>query len=571
MSRVFSRRQTNLAVFLCDAGFPLVGLRQTDNRRFAVIGVAPHETTREPALVKASRLCLDSGMEASAQRSSTERVFWLLFLFLNSFYLLTSSGRVRTIDEVTADYQAESLVRRGDLSVPQAVAAGNYYGKLDRWGRPQAPYGAAQAGLLVPWYLAGLGVSTWAPGVPPQARDLVLDAVLTASSATFAAMAGALVFLILVRRGLRHGPGLATAGVVAFSTPLLAYSSWLFSEPLAAVLLLGAAAILFIDDGDASVPRAAAAGVVLGAALWVRPAHALAVPVFVLALVVRGRRRAILPAAVLAVVAAAFGAAFLVRNQMLFGSFLDFGYPAAAEGGRRLNTFETPVLTGLFGFLFSPGKSVFLFAPPVIVAMAGLRRLARLDRGLAVIAAGVPLVYLLFYARYTQWEGGYCLGPRYLVPAIPLLCLACGPVMQSGGRSMVRLAVLLAVAGFLVQTVGMSTSFLEDQAGGAYYDLHWNYRMSYSPLVSQTERLVEDLLSSQPAPIGRGFDRWFVFLFKGGVALASIAVVLFLESCATLFFAWLVWRSVTRPTTGGDRLRLAGGSPEPLLRSTHDS
>ena len=49
-------------------------------------------------------------------------------------------------------------------------------------------------------------------------------------------------------------------------------------------------------------------------------------------------------------------------------------------------------------------------------------------------------------------------------------------------------ALVLFLAGFLVQGVGMATSFLEDQANGTYYDGHFDYRMSYSPLVSQTRR-----------------------------------------------------------------------------------
>ena len=487
-------------------------------------------------------------MGVGTPQSSTVRVFWFLFLFLNALYLLTSSGRVRTIDEVTADYQAESLIRRGNVAVPQAVAAGNYYGKLDREGSPQAPYGAAQAVLIVPWYLAGLAVRAFMPGVPAQSQDLVLDAVLVASSSTFAALASALVFLILAQRGIGIVPSLGTAALVGLATPLFAYSSWLFSEPLAAALFLAATALLFADAAGITVGRAAAAGILLGVALWVRPVHVVSVPVFVAAVAARGLRRAAIPAATLAIVAAAFGVAYLVRNDILFGSFLDFGYPAAAEGGRRLNTFETPLLTGLVGFLFSPGKSLFLFAPPVILGIAGLPRLARLDRGLVVLAAGMPFVYLLFYARYTQWEGGYCFGPRYLLPVIPLLCLACGPMLQTAGRNTLRLAIALGIVGLLVQAVGMSTSFLEDQARGAYYDQQWNYRMSYAPLISQTGRLFEYALDSQPAPIGRGFDRWFVFLAKGGVAHGTIALVLLMELCAAALFMRLLCREVRLPT-----------------------
>src|SRR5208282_3242312 len=112
-----------------------------------------------------------------------------------------------------------------------------------------------------------------------------------------------------------------------------------------------------------------------------------------------------------------------------------------------------------------------------------------------------------------------------------------GPMLAEGGRNVRRIAVILGAAGFLVQIIGMSTSFLEDQANGAYYDEHWNYRMSYSPLISQSVRLLHYLSNGMPAPIGRGFDRWFVFLAKAGVARGTIVAGLLFEICCAVFFA----------------------------------
>jgi len=84
--------------------------------------------------------------------------------------------------------------------------------------------------------------------------------------------------------------------------------------------------------------------------------------------------------------------------------------------------------------------------------------------------------------------------------------------------------LILGGLGFLVQVITYAVSFLEDQAVGAYYDSHFDYRMSYNPLVSQTERLIA-YIKGKPAPLGLGFDRWFVFLHKLGISL-SIEIVL---------------------------------------------
>ena len=499
-------------------------------------GISQTKHVLHPAVGCARRAWLDANVDTNPNVPSNWRILLFLFLFLNFLYLLTSSGRVRTIDELTVDFQAESLVTRGNFAVPQAVTAGAYYGKRDREGNPQAPYGAGQAVLVAPWYLLGRMLRTVVPGIPAPARDVALDAVVVSSSATFAAIAAGLAFLLLVRLGLPVGASGMAALILALATPLFAYSSWFFSEPLAAALLLATALALFTAPRGApvSLQRSIVGGLLLGVAIWVRPAHVIAVPVFLLAILVRDRARGIISVCVVACVSGLFAAAYLLRNEFLFGNFFDFGYPEMAEGGKRLNSFNTPLSTGLFGFLLSPGKSLFLFAPPLLLAPAGLFALARRDRGLALVAGLAPLVYLLFYARYAQWEGGYSFGPRYLVPVIPLLILGLGPLLAERGRVVRRLVLVLAVTGFLVQVIGMSTSFLEDQATGAYYDASWNYRMSYSPLVSQTQRLFHYLFSASPAPIGLGFDRWFVFLGKAGVAHGPIIAAILIEFAATL-------------------------------------
>ena len=476
------------------------------------------------------------------------RLFVFFFLALNFLFLLTSSGRVRTRDELSADLQAESIATRGSTATPQA---GNFYfyGKFDRAGQPQPPYGAAHAALLVPWYAAGRVLRAIVPGIPSNARDAALDAVVVASSATFAALACALIFLILSQLGVSNLAALLAASMAALATPLFSYSSWLYSEPLTAALFLATAAVLF-RGGDAAITakQAALAGLLLGIALWVRPAHVIATPVFLLAILFRDRQRAWRAAFIAASIVGCFGLAYLARNLHLFGNPFDFGYPHVSDGGKNINSFDTPIFTGLFGLLLSPGKSVFLFAPPILLAIPGLRRLARLDKGLAFVAAAIPLVYLFFYAGYTQWEGGFCVGPRYMVPSIALLCLGLGPMLDAArstaaSRSLHwarRAALVLFLLGVGVQAMTAATSYLEDQANGNYYDTQYNYRMDYDPLVTMSRQLAHYVASPEPAAIGRGFDRWFVFLPKAGIAGGTVAAFFIAELAGCLIFSLLL-------------------------------
>jgi len=471
-----------------------------------------------------------------------------LLLFLNFLYFLCSTGRVRTMDEVSAAFQVESLARHGTAAIPQAVKAQLFYGRIDRFGDPESPYPPAQAIAMLPWYAAGQFAAHHFPGIAKGARDIVSDFFLTGESALFSALAAALALLIFLRLGIESKTSLAAAAILALATPLAAYSGWLFSEPLAAALLLGAATVLFAQPQEASitVPRALIAGMLLGAAIWVRPTHVFAVPVFLAAVFARQRNRGWSAAVAIAAAAGIAASMMLWRNTYLYGSPFVFGYPSATEGGKVVNTFETPLATGLAGFLLSPGKSIFLFSPPVLLALIGLPRLWRRDRGLAVVAAVTPLVYLFFYATYTQWEGGYCYGPRYLVPSLALLGLGVGPALETASRGVRRLAAAVFIAGFFVQVIGVATSFLEAAVAGGYYDAQYNYRMSYSPLSLQTRLLLHYASTSTPAPIGRGFDKWWIFLSRAGVSNATLIIMAGSLLLCAIASAWWLRRAFSK-------------------------
>jgi hypothetical protein len=453
-----------------------------------------------------------------------------VFAAFQFFYLLTSTGRVRTPDEYNTLYTTESLVLRGSTAVPQAVELHNFYGRYDVHGLPRAAYPPGQALLCAPWYAVGQYVLARLPGVPAEDADLVVAFAACLSSATFSALTVAFFFLLLMGIGIGAPAGLFAAALLGVGTPIFAYSGWLFSEPISAAIFMGVAWLLFGGGREPiSLRKALVAGLILGLATMVRPTDGLAIPVFAAAVLVREGKAALRSAFVLCVAlcaAAAVGVGILlIHNAVLFGSPFQFGYPAAAEGAKRLNTFETPLWKGLYGFLFSPGKSVFLFAPPVILALAGWRRLWKMERGAATVAMALPLVYLFFYARYTQWEGGYCVGPRYLVPSIALLCLGLGPMLEAGGARVKQMAGVLLVLGAMVQCVSLATSFMEDQVPrGHYYDANWTYRLGYS-LSGQIHLLLKYLGSGAPARLGLGWDRWFVFLYKGGISGVTLAVL----------------------------------------------
>src|SRR5690242_9139973 len=91
-------------------------------------------------------------------------VAFLFFLFLNSVYLATSTGRARSIDEIDPVLQSDSLLLRHSTAIPQAVHAGIWFGKYDVNGVPRSAWPAGHALLVLPWNLFGHSVFVRLPG-----------------------------------------------------------------------------------------------------------------------------------------------------------------------------------------------------------------------------------------------------------------------------------------------------------------------------------------------------------------------------------------------------------------------
>ena len=158
----------------------------------------------------------------------------------------------------------------------------------------------------------------------------------------------------------------------------------------------------------------------------------------------RGFRHAFVYGAV-----AAIGAVVdAVYDQYRFGSVLKSGY--GSEG------FTTPFLHGAAELLFSPEKSVLLFAPIVILVGFGSIRLWRAgDRFVVFLTLTNLLVFFVLSATWHSWQGGWSWGPRLLLPGVIPTMLLLAPLT----RKERRLGIGLLAVGFVVSasTILVST------------------------------------------------------------------------------------------------------------------
>ena len=172
------------------------------------------------------------------------------------------------------------------------------------------------------------------------------------------------------------------------------------------------------------------------------------------------------------------------HNWLRFGSFSSTGYTEVA--------WTTPLLLGLYGLLFSPGKGALVYAPLLILSLGAWLVFARQRRAEAWLIAGLWLSYLFFYAPYNFWTGGFNWGPRFLLPVLPLGFLPVGALLEEGKGRLVRaLFVLLFAVGLAIQMPAIlvdHSRYLYQQVAGTDESRAYGetiYRADRSPVVRQ--------------------------------------------------------------------------------------
>jgi hypothetical protein len=156
-----------------------------------------------------------------------------------------------------------------------------------------------------------------------------------------------------------------------------------------------------------------------------------------------------LPAAALGLLAVAVMAVYTGETPVLYRNITE---------RLREDWLTLPLWTGLRGLLFSPGKSLFLYSPWLLLAVPGSVLLWRRHGRWAFVFTVFPAVVVVLYGMKLVWHGGGW-GPRYLVPIVPLLAVAAAPVVErllGGGRTGRAALAGLAAVSVAVQLLGVA-------------------------------------------------------------------------------------------------------------------
>jgi hypothetical protein len=393
------------------------------------------------------------GSPASA-RAKTERRIFLPAVVLVALALAGTVDE-QTIgsvpDEQQMAYTAVALAELGEIG----IGRGQVFTVPRAGGDAVSPYGMGLSLVEVP---VALAAQAWERSFGPRSSQTLYAALQILLVLLASAAAGQLAGIL---GASRRGEVLAMAGS-ALASPLWAYTGTGFSEPLQAACLAGAllfAARAVRSTAGKDLGLAAASGFLAGWALLTKSTNIVLVPLVLLPLLLdevsgrtsEGKRK----------LGAAASAGLLLPSVLwLVFEVVRFGRPFSSYGEQG---FSHPPLDGAWRLLVGANEGLFLYFPLSLLGLALIPALARKPetRGTAWGIGATFLCLLGLHAAWWAWDGTTD-GPRFLVPAVPLLAAAACTAAAS--RPAKARSFLLA-AGVLVNLLGI----LQPEATASWY------------------------------------------------------------------------------------------------------
>jgi len=204
----------------------------------------------------------------------------------------------------------------------------------------------------------------------------------------------------------------------ALGTLALPYSTIFYGHQLSAALGLSAFALVWRRRAPML------AGLLLGLAVAVDyTSVVLVIGVMAYAVAKLGARGVLWLIAGGVPIALALGA----YHAAAFGHPLALPYEFVLQEHRRMGWFmgiAAPDPRVMGALLVGRYRGLFFGSPWLVAGIPGLVVLARRRfRAEAITCGGIVLAYLLLNAGLVDWHGGWAMGPRYLIPAIPFLAV----------------------------------------------------------------------------------------------------------------------------------------------------
>lgn len=387
------------------------------------------------------------------------------------------------------------------------------------------------------------------------------------------------VFLFVLFKfwgGIAPLPSLRQAFLIAYALGTLAwsYSSLFYGHQLAGICLFLAFRFIFqAKKSTGEYKLAFTAGIFCGGAFLIEyPTLLISLLLFVYLLTVFKDFKAPF---LFFCGAAVLGGVTLFYHGKCFGGPFQFPYyfetypQFALAHSRGIAGVTGPRLGPLVKLLISPFRGIFFYSPFLIFAPAGFYRMIRerewRKEGWLFIA--ISVVYFLFLSGFSDWEGGWSMGPRHLIPLLPFWITAIvflfGKAEKKTGSRLVVIVTPLILVSVVFMFMGTSVfPYFPKEFKNPLYELSrlfilegrvapnisqlvgWSGIFSLLPLVVMIIILLVILV----------YDLSYLFSRSAAGRLLFSLLCLFLA--AALLFLWDIWAYHRSANSPAEELKL---------------
>jgi hypothetical protein len=411
-----------------------------------------------------------------------------ILLLGSAVYVAASPGRIDIIDGQYRFEVAHNLVDDGSVQIRDTFLGDAVPGLIGAY----STYGISGSLVPIPLIL-----------VARIARDS-LDReqfFFSFTSSVFGAATLALLFLFFIELGIAWRAALAWTAVAGLATLIFPASATVFDQIQQGFFLFAACFLAWLGGRRDSMHLTIAGGAALAFLVNFQESYAVMFPGVGLAALAPGwstpaeRRRAFERAAVFVFIGSMGLLFWIGYNQFRYGAYLYSG-----KGHNHPFPFGNP-LVGLASLVASPGKSIFLYSPPTIIALIGLRGLIRKDRYLGLAVVGTAALHLALISSLSFFGGDWGWGPRYLATTLPLISLGF-PFATARSRMRKAAFSLLVVAGACVQLLALSVDhhrfFYDRSLPRFFWYVEPTYYFTHSALFARPGELLQTLREGVP-------------------------------------------------------------------------
>jgi hypothetical protein len=340
-----------------------------------------------------------------------------IFILFVALYLLTASGySIYSSDVGLARLETlKSIVERFDLSIPPGM------GITGKDGREYSPFAIGSVLIAIPFYLVQkiIGLSNLVPMINQLAGATTVVLVFRFCS-----------FLANSRRASIYTAFFYGLGSMAFY-----YAKDPGDHALETLFILLCMYWMYRYHKSKKASTLLLSGASFGLAFVTRYTSMLALPSLLILLLYHDYanfresnlaeivKKLVIKCGIFGIAALPFVGIASWYNYQRFGSVFETGYSLMATRLGLSFFGGIPILTGLAGFLVSPGKGFFYYSPAALLFFFALKTFYKKHPALALSFVSLILCYLLFYASYLFWHGDWAWGPRYIFVLTPFFII----------------------------------------------------------------------------------------------------------------------------------------------------